>query len=101
MQMVSLPDIQKQVSVLSIAERFFDSVVLFALFENRVFHELASGPKTFAEMRDAIGGGPRALPATLDAAVALKLLSLENQRYSANEAMLDCLGREDAPAYLG
>ena len=101
MQTVSLPDIQKQVSILAIAERFFDSVVLFALFENRVFHELASGPKTFVEIREAIGGDPRALRATLDSAVALKLLSLENERYSASESMLDCLGRQDSPAYLG
>jgi 3-hydroxy-5-methyl-1-naphthoate 3-O-methyltransferase len=101
MQSISLPDIQKQVAVLATAEHFFDSVVLFALFENRVFHELASGSKTFDEIRDAIGGDPRALRATLDAAVALKLLSLENERYGASEAMLDCLGREDSPAYLG
>src|SRR3954453_22507611 len=98
MQTVSLPDIQKQVGVLQIAERFFDSVVLFALFENRVFHELVSGPKTFGEIRDAIGGDPRALCAPLDPAVALKLLSIENDRYGASEAMLDCLGRPDSAA---
>src|SRR3954471_19795695 len=101
MQTVSLPDIQKQVAVLSTAERFFDSVVLFALFENRVFDELASGPKTLGEIRDANGGDPRILRATLDAAVGLKPLSLDNQRYAAGAAMLDCLGRPDSPAYLG
>lgn len=101
MQTISLPNVQKQVAVLQIAERFFDSVVLFALFENQVFFELASGSKTIGEIRDAIGGDPRALRATLDAAVALKLLSLENERYGASEAMLDCLGRQDSPAYLG
>src|SRR5690348_2292307 len=101
MQTISLPDIQKQVAVLAIAERFFDSVVLFALFENRVFDVLASGSKTFDEIRDATGGDPRALRATLDAAVALKLLSQSDGCYGASEAMLDCLGRRKSPAYLG
>src|SRR6476469_80564 len=101
MQSISLPDVQKQVAVLAIAERFFDSVVLFALSENRVFHALASGPKTFDEIRNAIDGDRRALRATLDAAVALKLLSFEHERYGASEAMLDCLGREESSAYLG
>src|SRR5215207_8548346 len=102
MQTISLSEIQKQVAVLQTAERFFDSVVLFALFESQVFHALASGSKkTFDEIREAIDGDPRALRATLDAAVALKLLSLENGRYGASEEMLDCLGRQDSPAYLG
>jgi hypothetical protein len=38
---LSLRDIQKQVATLQVAERFFDSVVLFALFESGVFRELA------------------------------------------------------------
>jgi hypothetical protein len=101
MRTISLPDVQKQVAVLEIAERFFDSVVLFALSESRVFHALASGSKTFDEIHGATGGDRRSLRATLDAAVALKLLSVQNERYSASEAMLDCLGREESPAYLG
>src|SRR5262249_20401664 len=38
---------------------------------------------------------------TLDAAVALKLLTFRDGRYGASEFMLDCLGREDSSAYLG
>ncbi len=101
MQTISLSDIQKQVGVLQVAERFFDSVVLFALLEAGVFNELASGPKSLGELQLMIGGDQRPLRATLDAAVALKVLSIDGKRYSASEAMLDCLGRTDSPAYLG
>ena len=101
MQTISLADIQKQVAVLGVAERFFDSIVLFALLEIGVFKELASGPKTLSQLQEAIGGSQRPLRAALDAAVALKVLSAQDDRYAASEAMLDCLGRKDSPAYLG
>jgi ubiquinone/menaquinone biosynthesis C-methylase UbiE len=101
MQNISLADIKKQVDVLQIAERFFDSAVLFALFETDIFKFLASGPKTVQELQKSIGGNEASLRATLDAAVALKILSLEDGRYAASEAFLDCLAREQSPAYLG
>ena len=101
MQIISLADIQKQVALLTIAERFFDSVTLFALFEAGVFTLLSSGPKTLQEIHQHVGGNEDTLRATCDAAVALKLLSMRDGRYAANESLLDCLGREDSPAYLG
>lgn len=101
MQTISIRDIQKQVAVLQIAERFFDSVTLFALFETGVFKVLSSGPKTWSEIQEEIGGNEETLRATLDAAVALKVLSIQNERYSSDEAFIDCLGREDSPAYAG
>lgn len=101
MQTISLADIQKQLAVLQIAERFFDSVTLFALCETGVFKALSSGPKTLQELQEGIGGNEESLRATLDAAVALKVLSSQDERYAAGEALLDCLGREDSPAYLG
>lgn len=96
-----LADIQKQIAVLQIAERFFDSVTLFALFESGVFKALSSGRKTLHEIQTEIGGNEESLRATLDAAVALRLLSVQDERYAASEALLDCLGREESPAYLG
>lgn len=96
-----LADIQKQIAVLQIAERFFDSVTLFALFETGVFKALSSGRKTLHEIQTEIGGNEESLRATLDAAVALRLLSVQDERYAASEALLDCLGREESPAYLG
>ncbi|MCI0418908.1 MAG: acetylserotonin O-methyltransferase [Acidobacteria bacterium] len=101
MQTIALADIQKQVALLQIAERLFDSVTLFALFETGVFKVLSSGPKTLQQIQEKIAGNEESLRATLDAAVALKVLSRHNERYAASELLLDCLGREDSPAYLG
>jgi len=101
MQTSSLADIQKQVALLEIAERFFDSVTLFALFEAGVFKVLSFGPKTLQEIHHQTGGNEDTLRATCDAAVALKVLSRQDGRYAASESLLDGLGREDSPAYLG
>ena len=101
MQTIAFPDVAKQAETLEIAERFFDSVVLFALFDAGVFRVLASGPKSLQELREQIGGDEESLRATLDAAVAVKVLSRQDGQYSASQALLDCLGRESSPAYLG
>jgi ubiquinone/menaquinone biosynthesis C-methylase UbiE len=101
MQTIPLTEIKKQIGVLQVAERFFDSATLFALYQTGVFRALASGPKSLGEIRGEIGGNEDTLEATLDAAVALKLLTSENGRYAADEAFLDCLGRPASAAYLG
>jgi 3-hydroxy-5-methyl-1-naphthoate 3-O-methyltransferase len=101
MEILSLADIKKQIAVLQIAERYFDSVVLFALFETGVIEVLASGPKTLQGIQEHIHGNEESLRAALDAAVALDILSLSDGKYAANEALLDCLGRDQSPAYLG
>jgi ubiquinone/menaquinone biosynthesis C-methylase UbiE len=98
---LGLPNIQKQVATLQVAERFFDSVLLFALFETGVFRALASGPKQLAELHAIIGGDEESLRAALDAAAALKILSRSPAGYQAEQSLLDCLGRADSPAYLG
>jgi 3-hydroxy-5-methyl-1-naphthoate 3-O-methyltransferase len=97
----SLRDIQKQVATLQVAERFFDSVVLFALFEVGVFRALADGPRPLAELSAVVGGDVESLRATLDAAVALKILSRSPAGYQAEPALVDSLGREGSAAYLG
>ena len=93
--------IRKQFAVLEIAHRFFDSITLFALFETGVFKALTSGPKTLREIHASIGGDEETLRATLDAAVALGILQGGAGRYTADEAFLDCLGREASPNYVG
>jgi hypothetical protein len=101
MKTLSLPDIQKQMATLAVTERYFESAVLFALFEVGVFEELATGPKTFAELDARVRGDSESLRAALDAGVALKVVRKKADRYSADEAFLDCLGRKDSPAYVG
>lgn len=94
-------DVRKQVEVLGIAERFFDSALLFALHELRVVPALADGPRELAALAAHIGGDPRALSAVLDGAVAVGLLTRETDGYGAPPALRACLGRPDDPAYLG
>jgi SAM-dependent methyltransferase len=98
---LTLQDIKRQFASLQVAERFFDSVVLFALFRSGVFKALARGPKPPLELQRIVSGDAESLQATLDAAVALKILHRSNAGYQADEALLDCLAREESPAYLG
>lgn len=101
MRSLDLADIKKQVATLEIAEGLFDSVVLFALFELGVFRRLSDGPRDLEDLHRSLGGDRETLQSVLDAAVALKILSRQGDRYRAREELLDCLGREDSPAYLG
>ena len=101
MQTITFPDVAKQAETLQIAERFFDSVVLFALFDTGVFKVLSSGPKSLQEIQESVEGDEESLRATLDAAVAVKVLSTQDGRYAASDGLLECLGRERSPAYLG
>lgn len=105
---IPLSEIKKQIEVLGHAEKFFESQVLFSLFELGVFAALVDGPKTADELAASIacdvdGAAARrgALRAILDAAVALRLLRREVDRYTASEGLLAGLGRKDGPAYLG
>ena len=97
----SLAQIQKQVATIGLAERFFDSVVLFALFELGAFTELAGGPRTLDALTAKLGCNRATLASILDAAVALKVLQKTGEEYSAEEAMLDCLGRPESESYVG
>lgn len=97
----SLPDIRKQLATLEIAERFFESAVLFALFELGVFGELASKPGELDGLHGAVGGERETLRAILDAGVALGILHKTGEVYGAGDALLDCLGRPESPCYMG
>ena len=101
MQIVDLADIKKQVATLGVAERFFDSIVLFALFDAGVLKHLSNGPRTLDELQGKIKGDRESLRAALDAGVALKILSKNDEAYQAPESLLECLGREKSPAYVG
>ena len=100
--MIQFADIQKQVQTLELAESFFTSAVLFALYDLGVFRQLADGPQSLDALHHSIGGNRESLRGVLDAAVALKLLRVSDDGYFVrNDALLDCLGRAASPAYLG
>jgi precorrin-6B methylase 2 len=101
---MSIPfsDIRKQVGTLQVAERFFDSLLLFTLFDLGIFRQLASGPRGLEDLAQAVGGHAPTLRAVLDASVATGLLQLEESgQYSAQTELQACLADEHAPAYLG
>lgn len=97
---ISLADQAKQLGVLRSAERYFESLVLFALLESGVLAVLARGAATHGAIEQALDADERALRATLDAAVALGILGLEDARYSASEELLDALVRPSSPASI-
>jgi SAM-dependent methyltransferase len=98
---LSLDALRRQAATLPIAERLFDAAVLCALFELDVFAALASGAKTLDELRRTIRADRDTLEAILDAAVALKILDRQDGAYAASDALVDCLGHRESPAYLG
>ena len=101
MNSISTREIQEQISTLQIAERFFDSAVLFALFELGVFRILSADAASLSDLHERIGGNEESLRATLDAGVALAIISKRGEEYKATETLLTCLGREESPAYIG
>jgi SAM-dependent methyltransferase len=101
MRALPFDEIKKQIATLEVAERFFDSVVLFTLFDLGVFSFLDSGPRAFEDIAAQVGGDEETLRATLDAGVALRLLERDGEKYGADEYTLDCLGRPDSPSYMG
>ena len=101
---MSIPfsDIRKQVGTLQVAERFFDSLLLFTLFDLGIFRHLAAGPRGLEELAQAVGGHTSTLRAVLDASVATGLLQVEESgQYTAQTELMACLADEHAPAYLG
>jgi len=99
---LSFKDVRRQVETLGVAERFFDSALLFALFELGVFRCLAGGASTHQTLHAELGGDAESLRAVLDAAVAAEILSLDEQRrYVAPEALARSLGDPQSDGYLG
>ncbi len=99
---LSFSAIRKQVAVLEIAERYFDSVILFSLSELGVFEALRDGPRSAANLARATAGKEAILAALLDAAVAAGILERSGEdEYSAPAGHLQVLGEAGAPEHLG
>lgn len=93
--------IKKQVRVLGIAERYFDSVVLFGLLELGVYGVLERGPCSFEKLHEAVGGDRETFRALLDAGVALGVATKDGDLYSAGDDILDSVARPNSPGYVG
>ncbi len=71
------PDIllmKNQMEVLSKAEGFFESSILFALLKLKIFERIGDGSKTVHELAAELAARPETLARLLNAGVALKLL---------------------------
>lgn len=93
--------IKKQVRILGLAERYFDSVVFFGLYDLGTYAALAQGPCSFETLQQRVGGEPETFRALLDAGVALGMVTKSDGMYSADEDMLDGLARPKSAIYVG
>ena len=66
--------VRDQVQVLSLAEGFFQSSVLFALLRLHVFESIEDGESSVTDLADRLGARPEILVRLLNAGVALKIL---------------------------
>jgi SAM-dependent methyltransferase len=67
-----------QIEVLSIAEGFFKSDILFALLKLKIFERIDKGSETLRELAAELGVRPETLSRLLNAGVALGLLESED-----------------------
>ena len=65
---------RSQVKVLSVAEGFFQSSVLFALLKLRIFEAIDNGSKTVYELASLLNARPETLSRLLNAGVILRIL---------------------------
>ncbi len=65
---------RQQIDVLSIAEGFFQSSVLFALLKLRIFERIDEGTVRLDELERDLGARAETLSRLLNAGVILKLL---------------------------
>jgi ubiquinone/menaquinone biosynthesis C-methylase UbiE len=77
-----MPDsnIRDQVRVLTVAEGFFQSNVLFALLRLNVFEHMGEGTISCAELAEKLDVRPETLVRLLNAGVALKILTSQDGR---------------------
>ena len=104
-QEVSLPDQtvkKRQIEILSMAEGFFQSSVLFALLKLKVFARIDAGSKTLQELAAEMGARPETLSRLLSAGVVLKLLeSKDGVTFNVAPACRTVLSPSAADHYLG
>lgn len=94
--------IKDQIEVLSIAEGFFQSSVLFALLRLEIFERIGEGNKTRDELAAELGARPETLARLLNAGVMLKLLEIrDGSEYCLAPACRSVLLSSAGDNYLG
>jgi SAM-dependent methyltransferase len=93
--------IKDQIAVLSVAESFFQSSVLFALLRLDVFERIGEGAKTTAQLAGELNARPETLARLLNAGVMLGLLELEGSAYQLAPFCRSVLLRSAGAKYIG
>lgn len=94
--------IRDQVTVLNMAEAFFQSHVLFALLKLRVFELIGDGDKPLEELATEIGARPGTLARLLNAGVAFGLLETKDGfNYRVTSVSRSVLLPSAGEGYLG
>lgn len=92
----------KQVELLSIAQGFLPSSVLFALLRLEIFDRISNAERSIAELAAETGGRPENLARLLNAGVMLGLLATNDGiRYRVPEEHKRLLVTSGEPGYLG
>jgi SAM-dependent methyltransferase len=92
---------RQQLEVLSVAEGFFQSSVLFALLKLGVFERVEEGRKTGGELAGELGADPAFLTRLLDAGLVLNLLEWGQGGYGVATACRSVLLPSAGANYLG
>jgi SAM-dependent methyltransferase len=94
--------VREQLGLLSVAEGFFQSSVLFALLRLDVFERIGLGSRSAVELADELGVRDDLLHRVLNAGVALKLLESNGHvKYRVPVASRSVLLRSSGDTYLG
>jgi SAM-dependent methyltransferase len=97
-----LNTIKDQIEVLSIAEGFIQSSVLFSLLKLRVFEFIDTGTKTLHQIAAKLGARPETLSRLLNAGVVLKLLeSKDGENFRIAPRYRSILSPSSGEDYLG
>lgn len=93
---------KRQIEILSMAEGFFQSSVLFALLKLKIFERIDTGSKTLQELAKELGTRPETLSRLLSAGVVLKLLeSRDGVTFSVSPSCRTVLSPSAGDHYLG
>ena len=93
---------KEQLEVLSVAEGFFQSTILFALLRLRVFERIGEEAKSLEELAAGLNARPETLARLLNAGVVLKLLdSGDGKHYCVASSCRSVLLPSAGENYLG